>query len=143
MYGLQASLNFCFCITKSLQETLGVLVSQGYHKKVPHTGWLLNNRNVFSHSDEDYKSKIQASTGLAPSEGSEGKNLSHSSLQLLVVTNSHWNSLALDVSLQLMPSSSHVILLVSLSSHSNLLINRPVMLDQDSTPHKYHLILNN
>lgn len=76
MHELQASLDFCFSITKSLQEMLGVLVSQGCHKKVPHTGWLLNNRNVFSHSAKDYKSEIQVSTGLAPSEGSEGKNLS-------------------------------------------------------------------
>lgn len=37
----------------------GVLVCSGYYNKIPQTGWLINNRHLFSPILGDWRSKIR------------------------------------------------------------------------------------
>lgn len=41
----------------------GVLISQGYHNKVPKAGWLTQQRKFLSHSSGTQKSEIKVSAG--------------------------------------------------------------------------------
>ena len=64
-----------FLCCSNLVRVFGcVLFSWGCLNNLPRTGWLKNNRNIFSHSSEGQKSELEVLAGRAPGEGHRGES---------------------------------------------------------------------